>query len=76
MRKWLAEKNIPSMVYYPIPLHWQKAYASADFPKGSLPVTEQLCACVISLPISTEMSPDQLEYIVQHVKDYCKEFAK
>lgn len=76
MRKWLAEKSIPSMVYYPIPLHWQKAYASSDFPKGSLPVTEQLCSCVISLPISTEMSSDQLEYIVKHVKDYCKEFAK
>lgn len=76
MRKWLAEKNIPSMVYYPIPLHWQKAYADEQFPKGSLPVTEQLCTCVISLPISTEMDEEQLNYIVAHVLEYCKQHVK
>lgn len=72
LRKYLAEKQVPSMVYYPIPLHFQKAYASAQFPEGSLPVTENLCKCVISLPISTEMETEQLEYIVQHVLEFCK----
>lgn len=76
MRKWLADNGVPNMVYYPIPLHWQKAYADAQFPKGSLPVTEQLCSCVISFPISTEMEQDQLDYIADKVITYCKEFKQ
>jgi len=72
LRKYLAEKQIPSMVYYPIPLHFQKAYASTQFPEGSLPITENLCKCVISLPMSTEMETEQLEYIVNHVLGFCK----
>lgn len=76
MRKWLSEKGIPTMVYYPMPLHWQKAYASPDFPKGSLPVTEELCSCVLSLPISTEMDNEQLNYIANHILEYCKQNSK
>jgi dTDP-4-amino-4,6-dideoxygalactose transaminase len=72
LRTWLAQKQIPSMVYYPIPLHFQKAYASSDFPEGSLPVTESLCSAVISLPISTEMDEAQLSYIVSQVKMFCE----
>lgn len=70
LKAYLAEKGIPSMVYYPIPLHHQKAYASDEFPHGSLPVTESLCKCVISLPISTEMDEEQLEYITKHVLEF------
>lgn len=72
LRKYLADKQIPSMVYYPIPLHVQKAYSDPQFPLGSLPITENLCKCVISLPISTEMDEEQLAYIVQNVLDFCK----
>jgi UDP-2-acetamido-2-deoxy-ribo-hexuluronate aminotransferase len=70
LRSFLAEKNIPSMVYYPIPLHFQKAYASNEFPEGSLPVTESLCKSVISLPISTEMDNEQLAYIASTVQSF------
>jgi UDP-2-acetamido-2-deoxy-ribo-hexuluronate aminotransferase len=73
LRTYLSEQNIPSMVYYPIPLHFQKAYASEQFKAGSLPVTEKLCKCVISLPISTEMDEEQLSYITTHVLKFCKE---
>jgi len=72
LRKYLLEKEIPTMVYYPIPLHWQKAYASPEHPKGALMVTENLCNCVLSLPISTEMESEQLEHIVNHVLEFCK----
>lgn len=73
LRAYLAQHNIPSMVYYPIPLHAQKAYASNDYPLGKLPITEQLCKCVISLPISTEMEEEQLAYIVKHVNEFCNQ---
>lgn len=72
LRTFLSEKEIPSMVYYPIPLHFQKAYATSQFPEGSLPVTENLSKCVFSLPISTEMDDEQLEYITRHVLEFCK----
>ncbi|MFI5221963.1 MAG: DegT/DnrJ/EryC1/StrS family aminotransferase [Bacteroidia bacterium] len=75
LRKFLAEKDIPSMVYYPIPLHFQKAYASERFKPGSLPVTEELCKTVISLPISPEMDEEQLKHIVKSVLIFCSEHS-
>lgn len=75
LRKYLSEQNIPSMVYYPIPLHFQKAYTNERFKSGSLPVTENLCKSVISLPISTEMDEEQLNYISSHVLKFCNKHS-
>lgn len=69
LREHLASKEIPSMVYYPIPLHLQKAYADKRYKPGSFPVTEELCAKVISLPIHTELSKDDLKRITESVLD-------
>lgn len=72
LRKFLADKQIPTMVYYPIPLHAQKAYQSDKYPLGKLPVTERLCNKVISLPMSPEVTNDQIEYIIGHINEFCK----
>lgn len=69
MRDSLAAKDIPSMIYYPIPLHMQKAYQSDRYSPGSFPVTEQLCASVFSLPMHSELSREQQDYIIQGVLD-------
>ncbi|HLP32939.1 MAG TPA: DegT/DnrJ/EryC1/StrS family aminotransferase [Bacteroidia bacterium] len=71
LRDFLAEKQIPTAVYYPIPLHFQKAYESSRYPKGSLPTTEILCTCVLSLPISTELSAEQQQYIIENILTFC-----
>lgn len=71
LRDFLAEKQIPTAVYYPIPLHFQKAYESSLYPKGSLPTTEILCTCVLSLPISTELSAEQQQYIIENILTFC-----
>jgi len=63
----LKEKNIPAMVYYPLPLHLQKAYSNPRYRVGDFPVAEQLCACVFSLPMHTELDGEQLEYIAENV---------
>jgi dTDP-4-amino-4,6-dideoxygalactose transaminase len=68
LREYLAERNIPSMIYYPIPLHKQKAYAQ----DGNYPVTEKLCATVLSLPIHTEMDEETLHYITDNVLSFFK----
>lgn len=70
LRDFLASKNIPSMIYYPIPLHMQKAYTDARYKPGMFPVTEKLCECVISFPIHTELNDDTLKYITDNVLEF------
>lgn len=72
LRQHLASKEIPAMIYYPIPLHMQKAYKDDRYKEGAFPITEKLCANVISLPMHTEMDEEQLEYITRSVLDFCK----
>ncbi len=72
LRDFLASKEIPAMIYYPIPLHLQKAYLDARYKKGDFPVTEALCASVISLPMHTELDTETLKYITDSVLEFCK----
>lgn len=70
LREHLDSKGIPSMIYYPIPLHMQKAYTDPRYKHGDFPVTESLCAHVISLPMHTEMSQEDLAYITSSVLEF------
>ncbi len=72
MQEFLSSKGIPAMVYYPVPLHLQKAYTDPRYKEGDFPVTEELCKRVISLPMHTELTNEQLEWIVSCVKEFCK----
>ncbi|MEQ9168217.1 MAG: DegT/DnrJ/EryC1/StrS family aminotransferase, partial [Fulvivirga sp.] len=69
-RQHLDSFGIPSMVYYPVPLHLQKAYQISGIGKGAFPISENLSENVISLPIHTEMNEEQLSYICEKIKDY------
>ena len=66
----LSSKEVPSMIYYPVPNHLQKAYAYFGYKMGDLPVTEDLCSRVISLPIHTEMDEHQQDYIIDGVLSF------
>ncbi len=68
--KHLNEKGIPCGVYYPIPLHSQKAYASSRYNEADFPVTNQLIKEVISLPMHTELSDDQIDHISQTLIEF------
>ena len=72
LKFFLQEMGISTMIYYPYPLHFQKAYQSLRFPAGSLPVSEKLCEEVLSLPIHTEMTNDMQSYIVNAIKEFFK----
>lgn len=72
LREFLASKGIPAMIYYPIPLHMQKAYKDDRYKAGDFPVTEKLCASVLSLPMHTEMDEEMLKYITDAVLEFCK----
>jgi UDP-2-acetamido-2-deoxy-ribo-hexuluronate aminotransferase len=69
-QKYLSSKGVPSMIYYPVPLHLQKAYKNEKFGIGSFPITEKLSKTVISLPIHTEMKEDELKYICETVNRF------
>ena len=70
MRTFLSEKGVPAMIYYPIPLHLQDAYTDPRYKEGDFPITEKLCASVISLPMQTELDEEQLKYITDSVLEY------
>lgn len=67
LKERLAEAGIPAMVYYPVPLHLQKAYQDPRYHEGDFPVAERLSKCVLSLPMHTELDEEQLTYIIEHV---------
>jgi UDP-2-acetamido-2-deoxy-ribo-hexuluronate aminotransferase len=70
LNEHLASKNIPSMIYYPVPGHRQKMFASFNSNAYHLPVTDWLTERVISLPIHTEMDEEQLSYITNTVLEF------
>jgi dTDP-4-amino-4,6-dideoxygalactose transaminase len=65
IQKQLAALGVTTMVYYPTPMHLQPIYESLGHREGDLPVTEEACQQVLSLPMFPELQPDQIEYVVQ-----------
>jgi len=67
-RDWLKlqlqEAGVSTIIYYPIPIHRQPAYAALGYGPGSLPVTERLCSEVLSLPIFPELRPEQQDRVI------------
>ena len=72
LRDYLRSKDIPVMIYYPLPLHLQNAYKNLGYRRGDFPVTESLSDTVFSIPMHTEMESDQIQYICHHIKTYLK----
>jgi UDP-2-acetamido-2-deoxy-ribo-hexuluronate aminotransferase len=70
LKLFLEKRGIPSMIYYPSPLHTQTAYKDLGYKTGDFPVAEELCTTVLSLPMHTELGKDQLEYISEAVLSY------
>ena len=66
----LLDKGIPCAIYYPIPLHSQKAYADTRYKEEDFPITNQLVKEVISLPMHTELDNEQIQYITQSVLEF------
>ncbi|ADQ78753.1 DegT/DnrJ/EryC1/StrS aminotransferase [Paludibacter propionicigenes WB4] len=76
LKDYLAKLGIPSMIYYPVPLHLQKAYKNDRYKLGDFPNAEKLCECVLSLPMHTELDTDQLEYITRSVLEFIEKHSE
>lgn len=72
LKAHLEAQKVPAMIYYPIALHLQNAFKTEAFGPGDFPVSEQLCSQVISLPIHTEMTEEQLKFITEAVLSFKK----
>ncbi len=72
LQSFLSERGIPAMIYYPVPLHQQKAFRDVRYEDGAFPIAEGLAKSVLSLPMHTELDQEQLEYIVASIKEFVK----
>lgn len=73
IQRKLKERGIPSMVYYPIPIHMQGGYKKYGYKEGDFPVSEKLTEQVISLPMHSEMNREQQVYICQNFREVLEE---
>jgi dTDP-4-amino-4,6-dideoxygalactose transaminase len=72
LQQFLAENNIGSAIFYPKPLHLQDCFSDLGYGPGDLPIAEQLCKEVLSLPIYSELATDQIEYVAKTILKYYK----
>jgi dTDP-4-amino-4,6-dideoxygalactose transaminase len=70
LQSYLKEKGVPTMIYYPMPLHRQPAFEGRVRLGSDLKITEQLCDSVLSLPMHTELEDSQIEYIIEQIIRY------
>jgi dTDP-4-amino-4,6-dideoxygalactose transaminase len=72
----MDQAGIPSMIYYPVPLHLQEAYAPYGYKAGDYPVSEQLSAEVISLPMHSELTKDQVHFVAEQFLQFYHQTVK
>ncbi|MFN0274666.1 MAG: DegT/DnrJ/EryC1/StrS family aminotransferase, partial [Chitinophagales bacterium] len=70
LKNYLQEKGIPSMIYYPVPLHLSDAYKIYGYAEGDYPVSETISMEVLSLPMHTELEADQIHFICDTIKEF------
>lgn len=70
LQQQLKDAGVPSMIYYPIPLHLQPAFAYLNYQRGDFPVAERLADSVLSLPMHTELNEETQRYIVEKISDW------
>lgn len=70
LQAYLKENQIPSMIYYPKPMHAQKAFAEVESKEEDFPNTEKLCQTVLALPIHPYLTKEDITFVVDHIKTY------
>ena len=76
LQAYLKDKGVPSMIYYPKPMHEQTAYKYLDYRKGSSPVAEMLSDCVLSLPLHPYITKEDISLIYNAIFSFQKRFNK
>jgi dTDP-4-amino-4,6-dideoxygalactose transaminase len=74
-QKRLEEREIGTLIHYPVPPHRSDAYADMGFSEGAFPLTEAISHTILSLPMGPNMSDEQVQVVVEIVEKTCKELA-
>lgn len=72
LKEYLNSNGIPAMIYYPVGLHLQEAYKDLGYRPGDFPVTESLSEQVLSLPMHTELTKNQIDFITEKILEFFK----
>jgi dTDP-4-amino-4,6-dideoxygalactose transaminase len=70
LRSFLHDRGVETGVYYPVPLHLQKCFASLGYGRGSLPVTERTCERIVSLPCHPMLTEEDVQYLAECVREF------
>lgn len=70
LKNFLTKKGIDSAIYYPIPIHLQRAYAELNLKRGSLPQTEKAASEILSLPLYPEITKSQLHFVAKSIREF------
>ena len=70
LQSYLKEKNIDTLIHYPVPPHLQQAYVDAGYKKGDFPIAEKIAEQCLSIPLYPGMKDDDIYYVAQNIKDF------
>jgi len=70
LQEFLAGRGVPTIIYYPLPLHLQKVYADLGHRAGDFPVAESVSKTILPLPIYPELTDDQVDYVIEMVGQF------
>jgi dTDP-4-amino-4,6-dideoxygalactose transaminase len=70
LQSFLSERGIPTLIYYPLPLHLQKVYADLGYKQGDLPVAEAVAQKILPLPMYPELTDEQVDYVIATIRQF------
>ena len=70
LQEYLRCKGVPTIIYYPLPLHLQRVYADLGYQAGDFPVTEELSRRVLPLPMYPELKDEQVDYVIAKIREF------
>jgi dTDP-4-amino-4,6-dideoxygalactose transaminase len=70
LQQFLADRGVPTLIYYPQPLHLQKVYENLGYQNGDFPVSESVAARILPLPMYPELSDEQVDYVIASVRSF------
>jgi dTDP-4-amino-4,6-dideoxygalactose transaminase len=70
LQKFLADHGVPTLIYYPQPLHLQKVYADVGWRRGDFPVAEEIASRILPLPMYPELSHEQVDYVITTIRQF------
>ena len=70
LQKYLQERNIQTMIHYPLPPHLQEAYKGLNFKRGDFPISEEIAETSLSIPMGPHLTYDDIEYVANNINSF------